>query len=109
MHSTSIASGLSNRNIRTATGVSASVAPAIRPAPGPAQRRTAARSNATDATPMSASGTSIDHAVNPKIRPESPITQSAAGGLSTVMKFEESSDPNSSAFHDCVPAWTAAA
>ena len=37
------------------------------------------------------------------------MTHSAAGGLSTVMKFEESSEPNSSAFHDCVPAWTAAA
>jgi hypothetical protein len=58
---------------------------------------------------MSACGASIDHALNPKIRPERPMTHSAAGGLSTVMKFDESMDPNSQAFHDCVPACTAAA
>jgi hypothetical protein len=37
------------------------------------------------------------------------MTHSAAGGLSTVMAFAASIDPNSHAFHDCVPAWTAAA
>ena len=30
-------------------------------------------------------------------------------GLSTVMKFEESSEPNRNAFQLLVPAWTAAA
>ena len=39
---TSSASGLLNRNISAATGVSARAAPAIRPAPGPLTRRTAA-------------------------------------------------------------------
>jgi hypothetical protein len=38
--STSSASGLLKRNISTATGVSASTAPAIRPAAGPNQRFT---------------------------------------------------------------------
>jgi len=37
------------------------------------------------------------------------MTQSAAGGLSTVIALPESSEPNSHAFHDCVPACTAAA
>ncbi len=40
--STSIASGLLNRNISVATGVSASTAPASRPAPAPNQRFTVA-------------------------------------------------------------------
>jgi hypothetical protein len=41
---------------------------------------------------------------NPKIRPEMAITHSDAGGLSTVMKLEESSDPNRNAFQLFVPA-----
>ena len=47
--------------------------------------------------------------LKPKIRPESSITHSDAGGLSTVMKFEESSEPKKNAFQLFVPAWTAAA
>jgi hypothetical protein len=35
------------------------------------------------------------------------MTQSAAGGLSTVMKFEASDDPKKNAFQLFVPAWTA--
>ena len=46
---------------------------------------------------------------NPKIRPESAMTQSDAGGLSTVMKLEESNDPKKKALQLLVPAWTAAA
>ena len=106
---TSSASGLSKRNISTAAGVSASAAPASRPAPGPAQRRTAACSRATDPTPISACGTSRLQELKPKIRALSAITQSDAGGLSTVIALPESSEPNSQAFHDCVPACTAAA
>jgi hypothetical protein len=45
----------------------------------------------------------------PKIRALRVITQSAAGGLSTVSALPESSEPNSHAFTDCVPARTAAA
>ena len=30
------------------------------------------------------------------------------GALSSVMKFEESDDPNNMAFQLCEPAWTAA-
>ena len=42
--------------------------------------------------------------LKPKIRPESAITQSEAGGLSTVMKLEESSEPKKNAFQLFVPA-----
>jgi hypothetical protein len=37
------------------------------------------------------------------------MTQSEAGVLSTVMKFDASNEPKKNAFHDFVPAWTAAA
>ncbi len=37
------------------------------------------------------------------------MTHNDAGGLSTVMKFDESNDPKNSAFQLCVPACTAAA
>ena len=52
---------------------------------------------------------SIDALEKPKMRPESSITHSEAGGLSTVMKFEESIEPKRNAFQLLVPAWTAAA
>ena len=42
--------------------------------------------------------------LKPKIRPDSPITQSAAGGLSTVMELPASSDPKNQAFQLLVPA-----
>ena len=107
--STSKASGLLNRNIRAATGVSASTSPAISPASGPNHRRTAAYSSATEATPSSACGTSIDHWLKPKIRPDSSMTHNEAGVLSTVMKLDESNEPKKNAFQLLVPAWTAAA
>ena len=47
--------------------------------------------------------------LNPKIRADSSMTHSDAGGLSTVMKFEESKEPKKNAFQLFVPAWTAAA
>ena len=109
MVSTSIASGLLNRNISTATGVAASRAPAASAVRGPDQRRTVRYSSPTAATPMSACGTSIDQELNPKIRPDSAMTHSDAGGLSTVMRPGASRAPNSHAFGDWVPAWTAAA
>ena len=106
---TSSASGLLNRNISAATGVSASTAPAIRPAAGPLVRRTVAYNSATAATPISACGSSIVNALNPNSLPDKPITHSAAGGLSTVIALPASSDPNSKAFQSCVPACAAAA
>lgn len=48
---TSSASGLLKRNINVATGVSASTAPAIKPAGGPKCFRTIRYSSATEATP----------------------------------------------------------
>src|SRR5580693_2934419 len=92
-----------------AAGVSASTAPATRPAPGPNHRRTAAYSTATDAMPSSACGTSSVHVLNPKIRAAISSTHSDAGVLSTVMKLDESNEPKKNAFHDRVPACTAAA
>ena len=106
--STSRASGLLNRKIRTATGVRASAAPAISPAPGPATRLTAAYSSPTDATPMSACGTRTLQLLSPKIRTESPVTHSAAGVLSTVIAFAASDEPKNHAFQLSPPACAAA-
>ena len=46
--------------------------------------------------------------LTPKRRAERSITQSEAGGLSTVMKFEESNEPKKNAFQLFEPASTAA-
>ena len=48
------------------------------------------------------------HALTPKTRADSSITHSEAGGLSTVMKLEESNEPKKNAFQLSVPACTAA-
>ena len=110
------ASGLSNRKMSTAAGVNAIAVPAISPATAPAlppavrrtARRTAAHSRPAAATPSSACGASSDQLLKPKTRPDSPMTHSDAGGLSTVMKLDESSAPKNHAFQLSVPAWTAA-
>ena len=47
-------------------------------------------------------------ALTPNRRAERSMTQSAAGDLSTVMKFDESKDPKKNAFQLVDPAWTAA-
>ncbi len=93
--STSRASGLLNRNINAATGVSANTAPASSAAPSPLTRRTAAYSSATAPTPSSACGTSTLHELSPNSRTDTSITHSAAGVLSTVMALAASLDPNS--------------
>jgi hypothetical protein len=72
--------------------VSASTSPATSPAAGPNQRLTAAYNSRTEPTPSSACGASIDHWLKPNIRPESSMTHSEAGVLSTVMKFDESNE-----------------
>ncbi len=101
---------MSKRNISTATGVSARVAPARRPAVAePVVRRTEACSSATAATPSSAWGASSDHEESPKIRTESAIGHSESGVLSTVIALAASEEPKKNAFHDSLPAWTAAA
>ena len=106
--SASSASGLLKRNISAATGVSASTAPAIRPAAGLNRRRTAAYSTATVPTPISTSGTRICQEPRPKSRTDRAIGHSAAGGLSTVMALAASSEPKKNAFQLSLPAWTAA-
>ena len=40
---------------------------------------------------------------------DTSMTHSEAGGLSTVMKFDWSSEPNRNAFQLRAPAWAAAA
>ena len=94
----SSASGLLNRNISAATGVSANTAPASSAAGAENLRRTVAYRSPTAATPSSACGTRMLHELTPKMRAERSITQSDAGGLSTVMKFEESNEPKKNAF-----------
>ena len=106
--SVSSASGLSKRNMSAATGVSASTAPASRPAAAENRRRTAAWSSATEARPSSACGARMLHGPTPKIRAERPITHNDAGGLSTVMKLDESNEPKKNAFQLFEPASTAA-
>ena len=49
------------------------------------------------------------HELSPKIRAEISIGHSESGVLSTVMKFDASVEPKNIAFHDLVPACTAAA
>ena len=48
------------------------------------------------------------HALTPNRRADRPITQSDAGDLSTVMKFDESNEPKNNAFQLFDPACTAA-
>jgi hypothetical protein len=106
--STSSASGLLNRNISTATGVSASTIPAGNAAASPATRLTAAYSSHTVATPISACGTRMLHGFTPKIRADRPITHTDAGVLSTVIPPAASVAPNSSACQLAAPACAAA-
>ena len=108
MSSTRRASGLLNRNIKAATGVTASVSPASRPAAAPNCRRMVAHSNATEPTPRSACGTSIAHELSPKMRTDKDISHNDIGGLSTVIALAASEEPKKNAFHDTDPAWTAA-
>ena len=51
----------------------------------------------------------MDHWLKPNIRPDSSITHSEPGVLSTVMKLDWSNEPKKNAFQLLVPAWTAAA
>ncbi|CAM5392886.1 hypothetical protein SVIOM74S_10380 [Streptomyces violarus] len=88
------------RNISAATGVSASTAPAIRPAAGLNRRRTAAYTTPTVPTPMRTSGTRIAQELRPNSRTDRAIGHSAAGGLSTVMALAASSEPKNKAFQD---------
>ena len=108
--STSKASGLSKRNIRTATGVRASTAPARSPAAAdPVVRRTVACRSPTEATPISACGASRLQDERPKIRIDNAITHREAGVLSTVIALAASEEPKNIAFHDSDPACAAAA
>jgi hypothetical protein len=91
--STSSASGLLWRDTATAIGVSASVRPAAKPATRPKRRRVRSYTRATVATPISACGTSTLSELKPKTRADSAWTQSASGGLSTVITPLASNDP----------------
>jgi hypothetical protein len=93
MSSVSRASGLLNRNISTATGVRAMTPPATSPAAAPNWRLTVAYTTPTVATPMSTSGMRMLNELSPSSRTLRAMTQSEAGGLSTVIEFEASEDP----------------
>ena len=58
---------------------------------------------------MRACGSSMVNALKPNSLPDSAITHSAAGGLSTVMALPASCEPNSHAVRSWVPACAAAA
>ena len=60
------------------------------------------------ASPSRTCGTSTDQLLTPKIRALSSIGHNDAGGLSTVIEFAASDEPNSAAFQLRVPACTAA-
>ncbi len=92
-HRTSSASGLLWREIATVIGVSASTSPATNPARLPNRRRTRSYASATVPIPISACGTRMLSEWKPKIRTDSACTQSASGGLSTVITFDASNDP----------------
>lgn len=52
-------------------------------------------------------GSIICQVPKPRTRQDRPITISASGGLSTVMKLPASSEPKNHAFQLCVPLNTA--
>ena len=114
--STSSASGLLNRNISAATGVVAGTSPASSPQAaatcGPASaasdRRTAACSTPTAATPISACGTRMLQEFTPNTRADSAIGHSAPGVLSTVIAPAASEAPKKNAFQLTEPACAAA-
>ena len=92
-HRTSSASGLLWRETATAIGVSASTAPAATPAARPKRRPVRSYTSPTDATPISACGTSMLSECQPKIRTDNACTHSASGGLSTVITPAASTEP----------------
>jgi len=57
---------------------------------------------------MSACGARMLHELTPKMRAAISMGHRDAGGLSTVMKFDASLEPNSIAFQLWEPACTAA-
>ena len=59
------------------------------------------------ATPHSASGSRIDHELSPKRRTDRPMSIVASGGLSTVMKFDASSEPQNQDVQLCDAACAA--
>src|SRR5580658_9811322 len=97
MSMVSMASGLLNRNMSTATGVRAQTPPAMSPAAGPNHRFTAAHVRATVATPSSAWGMRMLQLLRPKILAISSMGQRKAGVLSIVMKLAASDDPKNAA------------
>ncbi len=97
-----------NRNIRTATGVSAVTAPASRAAAGVNHRRTVEWTSATVPTPIRAWGSNMLHELMPNTRAESAITQIDSGVLSTVIEPAASEAAKNMAFQLTDPACTAA-
>ena len=93
MRSVRSASGLLKRNISAATGVNAITTPASNAAWALNQRRTAAYSTPTVATPINACGSRMLNELRPRTRTDSAIGHNDIGGLSTVMEFAASDEP----------------
>ncbi|SQC30255.1 Uncharacterised protein [Rothia kristinae] len=89
--------------------MAASAYPASSPGPRPTARATEAYTSATEATPMSTSGTIRDQVDSPNSFTDSAIGHREAGGLSTVMELPMSEEPNRKASQLSAPAWAAAA
>src|ERR1700722_19578921 len=105
---TNRASGLLNRNINAATGVSARTPPASSAVLPENARRTVKYTNATVATPIRASGSRMLNELSPNRRTETSINHKLIGGLSTVIEFAESDDPKKNASQFDEPACAAA-
>ena len=58
--------------------------------------------------PASASGRSTAMGLSPRIRTDRPMTQTAIGGLSMVMKLPASIEPKNIALQLWLAAWAAA-
>ena len=103
------ASGSLLRKIAVTMGVKPRAPAASTAARSPVHRRTRWNVTSTATTPARAMGASMVTLEKPKIRPEISMTHREAGGLSTVMNEDGSSEPKKKAFQLSVPLFTAAA
>ena len=92
-----------------AAGVRAITTPARTAAGVPNGRRTARNRTPTLAIPSRAWGRRTDHELRPRIRTLRAMSQTAAGGLSRVMKLPASSEPKKNAPQSLAAAWAAIA
>ena len=97
------------RSSATTAGLTASTAAAIKPAAGPARRRTIRYSTSTASTPSTTCGSTIAHVLTPNARTDSACSQNAPGSLSSVTVPAGSNAPNAKSCQLPAIARTAAA